>query len=687
MIKLDTPVKFIKGVGPRKGAALNDMGVETAFDLVQFYPRKYENRGEICTVHELLQIREPRNITMIGSVKFISPDDTKPIAILNDINGDHFVAMWPRNGKRVHKALYGKGVKRLAIHGKYPSRINSSYGCPALAFPEFEIMDGKKAPVNMGREVPVYTSNSRLESVGLGLAGMRRAIHNALEGLGKDMPLILPEWLRKKRSLMDSRVATRAIHFPKSHAEKVKAVKYLKYEELLVLQTKLALRRRERRLKSVNKFGSKTTLLDKFSKAIPFEPTGAQNRVVAEMRGDLMSGWQMYRLVQGDVGSGKTLVAMMGMLMAVDNGYQAAMMAPTEILAEQHFEEAQRMLEHIGVRVAFLCGGQKASERRKILEGIKSGLYHIVVGTHAVIQSKVEFKKLGLAVVDEQHRFGVAQRERLMKKGETVHLLMMTATPIPRSLALTVYGDLDVSIIDEMPKGRKPIDTRVFLENQRNTLRDIICQEIDKGHQAYVVYPLVEDNEDLDLVAATTGYDTMMEDYPEYEIGIVHGRMKSDEKDAVMRRFKNGEIQILVSTTVIEVGVNVPNATLMIIEHPERFGLSQLHQLRGRVGRGLSDSMCILMGGTSGSKIARARLQCMEDTTDGFVISEWDLKLRGEGEIWGTRQSGTPTLKLADLSVDGVLLDHAREDADELLERDADLKTVQGHDFTNLQTA
>jgi ATP-dependent DNA helicase RecG len=488
----------------------------------------------------------------------------------------------------------------------------------------------------------------------------------------------MPEWLVDDFDLMEGRVALRAIHFPKTQRELAQAKERLKFEELFYIQLLLAQMRRSRTKIAGPVFDDPGEHTREFVREVlPFELTGAQKRALKDVIDDTQTGHQMNRLVQGDVGSGKTVVAVAAMMHAHDSGYQSAFMAPTEILAEQHYQSLTKYLRPMGLLPHLLVGGQAKSERTAILKDLQEGRVPVVVGTHALIQDEVEFDNLGLAIVDEQHRFGVEQRATMFAKGERPHMLLMTATPIPRSLAMTLYGDLDVSIMDEMPAGRKPVNTVLRSEKRRGEVYAFLEQKLADGEQAYVVYPLVEESEKMDLKDAENGYETLQQKFPDYTVGLVHGRMASDRKDATMRRFKDGEIDILVSTTVIEVGVDVPNATVMVIEHAERFGLSQLHQLRGRVGRSDLQSHCILMAGYKRSAEAKRRLKAMVQTNDGFEISEEDLRIRGAGDFFGTRQSGLPDLKMADITRDQEILEDAREAAFALIEQDPALTAEQ----------
>jgi len=488
----------------------------------------------------------------------------------------------------------------------------------------------------------------------------------------------MPEWIRQENSLIDGRVALRAVHFPKTQSELESARRRLKFDELFYIQLMLARTRKANNSRKGPRFGSRGPLSRQFeSEVLPFLLTGDQSNAVREILADTSTGFQMNRLLQGDVGSGKTVVAVIALLHAIDQGYQGVFMAPTEILAEQHFSNLKAYLEPLGLQVRLLVGGQKKAYRREVLEELAAGDVHIAVGTHALIEDAVAFKNLGLAVVDEQHRFGVLQRARLLNKGEAVHTLLMTATPIPRSLAMTVYGDLDSTVIREKPAGRLPVHTRLRYENTRAEVYEEVRGHLRLGHQAYIVYPLVEESEKLDLKDAESGFTALKEEFKAYTVDLVHGRMSGWEKDDVMARFKGGQTDILVSTTVIEVGVDVPNASVMLIEHAERFGLSQLHQMRGRIGRGTDQSTCFLMADYKRSAEARERLETMVRTNDGFEISQADLEMRGAGDFFGTRQSGLPDLKIADLAHDHEIIALARAAAAKLIDQDPKLEAAE----------
>jgi ATP-dependent DNA helicase RecG len=522
---------------------------------------------------------------------------------------------------------------------------------------------------------PIYNSTYKLSKKGLNARGFERLTYDLASTIKGKIPEILPSWIIEQYRLVSRETAYYNMHIPPSEQAIQQAQFRLKFEELLFLQLELLLKKDKAKEKSPGYVFQKTgSFFDDFYQSyIPFELTGAQKRVVKEIRADLRTGKHMNRLLQGDVGSGKTLVALLSMLFAIGNDFQAALMAPTEILAQQHFQTITELLAPLGINVVLLTGSTKKKERVVIHEGLQDGTNHIIIGTHALLEPVVKFKNLGLVVIDEQHRFGVAQRARLWRKNKRPpHVLVMTATPIPRTLAMTFYGDLDVSVIDELPPGRKPVTTKHFYESSRLKAFQLIKEEIAKGRQVYIVYPLIEESETLDYNNLMEGYEAISKIFPrpEFQVSIVHGRMKPADKDFEMQQFAKGNTQIMVATTVIEVGVNVPNATVMMIESSEKFGLSQLHQLRGRVGRGADQSFCILMTGNKVSKEGKKRLQTMVATNDGFKIAEVDLEIRGPGDIMGTQQSGVLNLRLADLARDGQIVSIARQAAQRLIQDD-----------------
>jgi ATP-dependent DNA helicase RecG len=669
---LDTDIAEFKGVGPRRAEPLRQAGVHTFGDLVRYYPRRYLDRSTVTPIRQLQEGSGP--VTVVGTVaaKGMVPGGRGKRRFelrVQDESGGTLKVVWFRGTAWIGKAF--QVGERVAFHGK-PEKYGSQF---SLAHPDFDKLDGEAAALATGRIIPLYPGGAALEKVGFNSRTLRRLVYGLFKEHGLEIPEVLPEWVRARYDLIPGNVALRAVHFPKNAAELGRALRRLKFEELFFLQLLLALTKGRQERVAGPRLGGVGPLTRQFLEdVLPFELTAAQRRTLETIAEHTQKGGrQMNRMVQGDVGSGKTVVGVAAMLMAVDAGYQAAFMAPTEILTEQHYANLRRYFEPLGVEVRLLIGGQRKLLRDEILADVAEGRAHVVVGTHALIEEKVQFHRLGLAVVDEQHRFGVVQRAKMFSKGSRPHVLLMTATPIPRSLALTVYGDLDATVIDELPAGRKPIRTKVVTEKRRDEMWDFLKKQLREGRQAYVVYPLVEESEKVDLKDAESGYARLKEHFRPYTVDLVHGRMFAYEKDEAMARFKTGQTDILVATTVIEVGVDVPNATVMVVEHAERFGLAQLHQLRGRVGRGAEQSYCFLVADYKRSAEAEERLKALEATTDGFAISELDLRMRGAGDFFGTRQSGLPDLKLADIVRDAELLAEAREAAFALVERDPGL--------------
>jgi len=673
---LDSSIEYLKGVGPTKGDILKkELGIFTFGDLLMHFPYRYVDKTQF---HKIRDISSSSEVVQIrGTLRRLDTmGDGRKKRLIGKLRDDSGAI----------ELVWFKGVywleKSLVIGKEYVAygRVNSFRGKINIPHPEIE----EVTPANQNKAntfSPVYPSTEKLNAKNLDAKGQRKLIELLFNKLSaKDTPENLPDYLVDKFKFPSRFEALKHIHFPTNQKELDLARNRLKFEELFFLQLRL-LQIRRRRKDSIKGFHFPTIgdFFNRFYKEkLPFELTGAQKRVLKEIRKDLGSGIQMNRLLQGDVGSGKTIVGLMCMLIALDNNFQAVLMAPTEILAQQHYSSIAKYVEGLGIHVGFLSGSVKGKKRKELLKLLKQGDIHILIGTHAVLEDPVEFKNLGLAITDEQHRFGVKQRSRLWKKGlvHPPHILVMTATPIPRTLAMTLYGDLDVSVIDELPPGRKEIETLHRTENHRLRVTGFMKEEIAKGRQVYVVFPLIEESATLDLQNLEQGYENLLRDFPmpDYQISIVHGRMKPADKDFEMQRFVKGETQIMVATTVIEVGVNVPNASVMIIENTERFGLSQLHQLRGRVGRGAEQSYCLLMSSFKLSKEARSRIETMVGTNNGFEIAEADLKLRGPGNIEGTQQSGILNFKIADLAKDGRILQTAREIAARILDHDPKLE-------------
>ncbi|MBO5952039.1 MAG: ATP-dependent DNA helicase RecG [Bacteroidaceae bacterium] len=664
-------VKYLPGVGPARAELLSkELGIKSLADLIHYYPYKYIDRSR------LFQIKE-----VDGTMPYIQLKGR--ILSFEEIGagrGKRLVAHFT-DGTGVADLVWFQGIK-FALSKYRPNTEYVVFGKPTIyggrvniAHPEIDI-DANINLSEMGMQ-PHYNTTEKMKKSGLNSAAIRKLINNLLELIVEPLPETLPNWLINRENLMSLTDALTVIHSPKTADSLRQAQHRLKFEELFYVQLNICRysAARNKRFKGLmfSKVGDSFNRF--YSECLPFALTEAQKRVVREIRRDTCSGVQMNRLLQGDVGSGKTMVALMSMLLAIDNGFQACIMAPTEILAEQHFANISRYLNSIGLNVELLTGSIKGKRREAILNGLVGGNVNILVATHAVLEDTVMFARLGLVVIDEQHRFGVAQRAKLWSKNSNPpHVLVMTATPIPRTLAMTLYGDLDVSIIDELPPGRKPIKTVHKFDNTHVDIYAFLDEELKKGRQVYVVYPLIEESEKIDLKNLEDGYKIICDRFQGYDVSKVHGKMKPAEKDAEMQRFKRGETRIMVSTTVIEVGVDVPNASVMVIENAERFGLSQLHQLRGRVGRGADQSFCILVTGYKLSEDTRKRIDIMVDSNDGFEIAEADLKLRGPGDIEGTQQSGIAfDLKLANLARDGMLIEQVRNIAKEIIAKDADL--------------
>lgn len=675
---LQLPIHKLKGIGEAKAETLQtELGVYRVIDLLEVFPYRYLDKTKF---HNISSLRADNNHVQIKGT-LISLQKVKGKnrryrlqGLIKDSSGI-LELIWFQGASYMEKYL--EVDQEYVVFGKV-TKFGSSKN---IVHPEMEKVDGHSTQHSVSHFEPIYPSTEKLEKKGLTIKYRRKVIKGLLSHLTeKDLPEILPDYMTERLKLCSRYAAYHWIHFPENEQQKQAAINRIKYQELFLMQLRLLYNKMElkRRLK-----GAPFTQVGKhfhkfYDEILPFELTGAQKRVLKEIRQDVGDGVQMNRLLQGDVGSGKTIVGFMSMLIAVDNGFQNCLMAPTEILAQQHYESIKSLAENMDVEIAFLSGSVKGKSRKIILERLEAGEIDIIIGTHALIEDPVIFKNLGLVVIDEQHRFGVEQRAKLWLKNKKVapHILVMTATPIPRTLHMTSYGDLDISVIDELPPGRKDIVTRHLRESKRPDIIRFMRQEIEKGRQIYVVFPLIEESEKLDLENLNSGYEKLLQYFPppEYQISVVHGKMKAADKDFEMQRFVKGETQIMVATTVIEVGVNVPNASVMIIENANRFGLSQLHQLRGRVGRGAEQSYCILVTDFKLSNEAKERLNIMVETNDGFIIANEDLKIRGAGDVQGTQQSGRIDLKVSNLVTDLPILNVARFYAKKIMERDPKLQ-------------
>ena len=682
---MDTAIQYLPGVGPKRAELLGtELGIATVGDLLRLYPFRYIDRSRIVRIvdiHPDLALVQVRAAVM--KVRLFAKNGAELPAEKLKYNAVSRLSAIVADESGEMEVVFFKGIKWM--HARLqPGSVFIFFGKPAvfgnrlnMVHPEVDSPDSG----NFGVLTGVYPSTEKLKNSGITGKVMLKLIGTALEGVLPTLQETLPDYILKEKGLVPLSFALRQIHFPVDQDALAKATYRLKFEELFLLQLSLL---KQKYIRSRSEVGLRMPAVgDAFNacfKALPYELTGAQKRVIREIRDDMKSGHQMNRLLQGDVGSGKTMVAVLSALIAVGNGYQACVMAPTEVLAQQHFANVSKYLAPTGVKVVLLTGNTGVAARREIHAGLEDGSIGVIIGTHALIEDTVQFKALGLAVVDEQHRFGVEQRSRLWNKGSggiPPHVLVMTATPIPRTLAMTLYGDLDVSVIDEMPPGRKPVQTLCVGENKRHAMHNFIRDEIAKGRQAFIVYPLIFESEKLDYKNLQLGYEEIVKAFPlpQYKVAIVHGQQTPQEKEFNMSAFVAGRANILVSTTVIEVGVDVPNASVMVIESAERFGLSQLHQLRGRVGRGAEKSFCILMKGTKVSKESQKRLDLLCATENGFELAEEDMKMRGPGDLEGTMQSGLPvSLNIASLAKDGLILNDARGYAQHILDQDPSLE-------------
>lgn len=682
-MNLDYPITYINGVSVQRAALVySELGIKTCNDLLNFFPFRYVDKTAFYAIKDLQpSSSEVQIVGKITRVKSVAQKrGSRLVATFQDATGS-MELVWFKGQKWIKDSL--KINEPYVVYGK----LNHYNGNFSIPHPELELVTEYKKKLQTKMQ-PVYPSTEKLTNSGISNKLMRTYVQNTLQQFFETITESLSKEIIEDFNLMSKRDALLNAHFPKNQENLAKAQYRLKFEELFFIQLQLL------RKKLINKTKIKGFVFENvgaifnefYSEKLPFDLTNAQKRVLKEIRRDVASGAHMNRLLQGDVGSGKTIVAILSMLLAIDNGFQATIMAPTEILANQHFTAVSELLEGMNINVDILTGSVKTKKRREIHQNLEDGTLHILVGTHALLEDKVQFKNLGIAIIDEQHRFGVKQRAKLWTKNELPpHILVMTATPIPRTLAMSVYGDLDISVIDELPPGRKEVKTVHRFDSNRLSVFKFMKDEIDKGRQVYLVYPLIEESEAMDYKDLMDGYESVAREFPlpKYQISIVHGKMKPADKDFEMQRFVKGETQIMVATTVIEVGVNVPNASVMIIESSERFGLSQLHQLRGRVGRGADQSYCILLSSYKLSAEAKTRLQTMVETTDGFKIAEVDLKLRGPGNIMGTQQSGVLNLKIADVVKDSKILVAARNTAISILQEDSSLASPENLPIKN----
>jgi ATP-dependent DNA helicase RecG len=670
LAKLNLPVQYLKSVGPKMAERFAAKKIATVEDLIFFLPRTYEDRREIRKINRLEAEKIQTAVGSVVSCQYRHYGRRKILEVVISDETANLTAKWFKGRMAYLLGIFKKGTKVI-----FTGEARPDYGGKQMIHPDYEILDEKDEDnlLNFKRIVPIYS-----ETEGLHQKYFRKVMNFALENYARYIASPIPYGICEKRNLMNIHEAILSVHFPgvgddiESYiSARSGAHRRLIYDEFFFFQLGMAIKKSGRILEQGIPFQIKGKLLEKFYAVFKFDLTAAQKRVIEEILNDMAAPTAMNRLLQGDVGSGKTIVSMAAMIIACENSYQAAIMAPTEILAKQHFENIGSWADQLGLKAVLLIGSMSNASRSEVLDQIQNGKTDIIIGTHALIQEDVDFHKLGMVVIDEQHRFGVMQRATLRSKGINADVLVMTATPIPRTLAMTVYGDLDVSVIDEMPPGKKPVHTVFLPESKRDKVYQTIRAELAKGHQAFIVYPLVEESETLDLKDASNMSKHLQKDiFPDYRVGLIHGKMKVKEKDDVMREFLENKIQILVSTTVIEVGIDVPRASLMIIEHAERFGLSQLHQLRGRVGRRDIPSSCILLADYKCSADARKRLKVMEKTTDGFAIAEEDLAIRGPGDFLGTRQSGLPDFRIASIIRDARILNDAKEDAFALAARD-----------------
>jgi len=674
-VQLTTPIQFIKGVGPKRSEALSQVGIETVEDLLYYFPRRHLDRTSVTNCSDL---KKESVVTIVGVVKSCGMKTIRRgklfQALVEDLTG-FLTLTWFNGAVYVKKSI--KVGDRLAVHGKV-----DFYKGFQIVHPEYDKLDIDTEPLSTGSVIPLYPLNEKFRSTGLEHRSLRKFIRN-IQNKINDIPDFYTKDFKNDHSLIDRDNALRAIHFAKDVTHLKEAIYRLKFDEHFFLQLGVALKKDTLDRIGTNPLDNTGPYAKLIYDQLVFELTIAQKRILKEIHDDLKKSVMMNRLLQGDVGCGKTIVAILASAIAVGNKVQVAIMAPTEILAHQHYKVFKKFADIAKIPTALLVGDTKAKERRPIIDGLKNGKISIVVGTHALIQKDVEFNKLGLVIVDEQHRFGVMQRGDLVAKGQNPHFLAMTATPIPRTLSITYYGDMDISIINEMPKDRIPITTTIVQPTRLSKVYNFIKEQVSRGQQCMVVYPLVEESEKSDLAAAIEARQELNEKiFPEYKVGLIHGRMKKEEKDAAMATFAANDIHILVSTTVIEVGIDIPNATIMLVEHAERFGLTQLHQLRGRVGRSAHKSYCILVQ-RNFTDLGNQRLKIMESTNDGFKIANEDLKMRGPGVFFGIQQSGFFNFKIANLITDGKILKKARSAAFAVVKDDPSLQKPDNIEIKN----
>jgi ATP-dependent DNA helicase RecG len=682
MLRLDSEVQFVKGVGPRRSALLVSRGVRTVGDLLLRIPKSYQDRSSFVSLSALKPGQEAAVHARIYASRAIQTRTRGRILDVVITDGTSFVhAKWFHGGYLQQARAFTAG-RDVVLYGRVD---RDNYESQLVFFnPEFELLDegnaeqGDSASLDIGRIVPVYE-----ELAGLTSRQLRRIVWAALGDLADPLDDPVPPRIRAEQGFPDLRACLQRIHFPtpEDNVEDLNrraspSHRRLIFEEFFLLELVFALRKKQSQLTEGVRFETNERIRGCVKQILPFHPTSAQKRVFKEIVDDLKASHPMSRLLQGDVGSGKTIVAFESVVVAVENGYQAAIMAPTEILAEQHYLNARRVLASLHYSIGVLRRGIKKAEKKKLFDSLAAGEIQVVIGTHVLVEESTIFKNLGLVVIDEQHRFGVVQRLQLMAKGARPNTLVMTATPIPRTLAMTLYGDLDLSVIDEMPPGRTPIRTIHATEADASEIHGTLARQMEKGRQCYAVYPVIEESEKVDMKSATEGFEKLSKVFPNRRVALLHGRLKSEEKEAIMRTFAAGGIDVLVSTTVIEVGVDVANATVMLIEHAERFGLAQLHQLRGRVGRGSEASLCVLMTPAKIGDTARERIRAMVSTTDGFRLAEVDLRLRGPGELAGTRQSGLPEFRVANLMEDTAMLALAQKEAKKWVESDEEARQM-----------